>query len=276
MIRLVVNADDLGLHPRIDEGIFRAHREGILTSATVLATGRSAQDAVAQAKAQGLAVGLHLCLTTGLTPAAGASNVPSLAPQGRFRRAWPQLVTAWASGVIHLAEVERELEAQLERLRALGAEPDHLDGHQHLHLLPGISRVVEALAARHHLPVRWPSEPPRRSWLSHPGAAAKSALLTALGQVTPPRGARRVKALGIAASGGLDEATLLELLDGLGEGDAEIGCHPGLSPGSVPEDPEWRYGWETELAALCSPRVRERISGRGIVLTTYRQLAARG
>jgi predicted glycoside hydrolase/deacetylase ChbG (UPF0249 family) len=276
MIRLVVNADDLGLHPRIDEGILRAHREGILTSATVLATGRNAERAVAQAKAQGLAVGLHLCLTTGLEPAAGAANVPSLAPGGRFRRAWPQLVTAWATGVIHLGEVEREFTAQLDRLRALGAEPDHLDGHQHLHLLPGISRAVEVLAARNHLPVRWPSELPRRSWLSHPGAGAKSALLTALGRATPPRGALRVKALGIAASGCLNEATLLELLDSLAEGDAEIGCHPGLSPGSVPEDPDWRYGWETELAALCSPRVRDRLAERGIILTTYGELAARG
>ncbi len=70
MIRLVINADDLGLDPAIDRGILLAHRKGIVTSASLLATGRSAADAVRAARSDGLALGVHLCLTTCLPPAA--------------------------------------------------------------------------------------------------------------------------------------------------------------------------------------------------------------
>ncbi|NPC79577.1 ChbG/HpnK family deacetylase, partial [Pyxidicoccus fallax] len=83
--RLVVNADDLGLHPALDAGILRAHREGIVTSATLLAMGPTAPEAAARARAQGLAVGLHLALSTRLPSAAPAGSVPSEAPGGRLR-----------------------------------------------------------------------------------------------------------------------------------------------------------------------------------------------
>lgn len=73
--RLIVNADDLGLSAAIDNGIFRAHREGIVTSATLLVTSSTARAAVQKARAEGLAVGVHLCLATNLPPAAPASLV---------------------------------------------------------------------------------------------------------------------------------------------------------------------------------------------------------
>ena len=93
MIQLVINADDLGLHPRIDEGILRAHAEGVVTSATVLATGPNVSDAVARARAQKLALGVHLCVTTHLQPAAPAHEVRWLAPGGRFRKDWKEFST---------------------------------------------------------------------------------------------------------------------------------------------------------------------------------------
>jgi len=154
MIRLVINADDLGLHPRIDEGILEAHREGVLTSATVLPNGPNAPWAVKRAKAQGLSLGLHLCLSTRLPPAAPADQVPTVAPGGTFRPGWPQVVKDCLLGRLSLAEVEREFHAQLALLRTLGAEPDHLDGHQHLHLLPGLRGVVTRLSRETGLPLR--------------------------------------------------------------------------------------------------------------------------
>src|SRR5687768_7258432 len=126
MIRLLVNADDLGMDPRIDAGIFEAHTHGIVTSATVLVTGRSAPAAIETAKRANLALGVHLCLSTGLRPASPPEEVPALAPGGKFRPSWVQLSTAWLRGQIPHAEVDRELRAQLDRARALGFEPDHL------------------------------------------------------------------------------------------------------------------------------------------------------
>ena len=272
MIRLVVNADDLGLHPAIDGGILRAHQEGIVSSASLLVTGRMAADAVARARAQRLALGVHLCLTSRLSPALPAREVASIEPGGAFYPSWAQLVLAWARGGIRMGEVERELRAQLHRARELGASADHLDGHQHVHLLPGIAEVVRRIADEEGLPVRWPRERASRQWLHAPPAGLKSALLSGLAIAHRRKPRRIVRAWGAFSSGRLDEGHLLEIVDGLDDGDHELICHPGEPPGAVPEDPEWRYGWSTELAALCSRRVLERVRARGIQLTTYGQL----
>jgi predicted glycoside hydrolase/deacetylase ChbG (UPF0249 family) len=272
--RLIVNADDLGLHPALDAGILRAHREGIVTSATLLATGPTAGEAVRRAKAQGLAVGVHLALSTRLAPAAPAHEVPSVAPGGRLRGNWAHFARAWLTGRVRREEVDRELSAQVRRARELGAEVDHLDGHQHLHVLPGVRPLVEALARREGLPVRWPDALPRVSWLRTPGPALKTALLTVLARTAPQAsgGVRRVSAGGVFEAGRLTEAALLELVDALPEGDFELGCHPGEGVPHVPEDPAWTYGWQSELAALTSPRVRERLRERGVALINYGQL----
>lgn len=272
--RLIVNADDLGLHPSVDAGILRAHREGIVTSATLLVTGPSVSEAISQAQAQGLALGVHLALSTRLPCAAPPLEVPTVAPGGRLRASWAEFARAWLTGQVHRAEVERELEAQLARARELGAEVDHLDAHQHLHLLPGIRPLVETLARREGLPVRWPDRLPSASWRRAPGPALKTLILTALARTAPrpPPGVRRVSAGGVFEAGRLDEPTLLALLDSLPQGDFEVGCHPGEGTPHVPEDPAWTYGWQAELEALTSPRVRARLQERGITLTTYGQL----
>jgi chitin disaccharide deacetylase len=269
--RLIVNADDLGLHPALDAGILRAHREGIVTSATVLAMGPSAPEAIGQARAQGLALGVHLALSTRLPCAAPAVEVPSVAPGGRLRAGWADFARAWLTGRVRREEVVQELAAQLERARELGADVDHLDAHQHLHLLPGLRGCVEALARREGLPVRWPDRLPSAAWLQAPGPALKTLLLTVLARTAPrpPPGVRRVSAGGVFEAGRLDEAALLRLLDTLPEGDFEVGCHPGEGAPHVPEDPAWTYGWQAELAALTSPRVKARLQERGIALTTY-------
>ncbi len=267
-IRLVVNADDLGLHPSIDAGILRAHREGIVTSATVLVTGRSAARAIADAKAQRLPLGVHLCITTNLHPAADPLKVRSLAPEGRFRPRWPQVLAAWATGRIRLRELETEFRAQIALARTLGADPDHLDGHQHLHVLPGFAQVLRSIAADEKLPVRWPVAQPSIEWLSQPGAALKTAAVALLSRLAR-EDALGLPGLGTFEAGVLTENRLLAILSKLAPGDWEIGCHPGQMAHHVPEQPGWKYGWEDELQALCSPRVRAAIDQRGITLVSY-------
>ncbi|HEY0096295.1 MAG TPA: ChbG/HpnK family deacetylase [Archangium sp.] len=276
--RLVVNADDLGLHPALDAGILRAHREGIVTSATVLVSGPSAQQAVEKARAQGLALGVHLALSSRLPPAAPASHVPTVAPEGRLRASWADFARAWLTGRVRRDELELELSTQVARARALGVEVDHLDAHQHLHLLPGVRPLVEALARREGLPVRWPDRLPRASWLRAPGPAVKTSLLSLLARSAPrpPPGLRRVSAGGIFEAGQLTESALLALLESLPPGDFELGCHPGEGSPHVPEDPAWTYGWQSELDALTSPRVRARLEQLGVELTTYGALSAAG
>ncbi len=270
--RLVVNADDLGAHPKIDEGVLLARAQGIVTSASVLVTGPSASEAVARARAQKLGLGVHLCLTTHLEPAAPSLQVRSLAPGGRFRKDWRELSLAWLGGLIPRAEVERELYAQVDRAAKLGFTPDHLDTHQHLHLLPGLRSMVERLAASLKLPLRWPVEAPGLDWARRPLAALKTGLLDALALARPRPLARRVRSMGAFDTGALDEAQLIRRLESLPEGDVELFCHPGLDPGLIRYEPSWRYPWEEELRALTSPRVRHVLEERGVELCTFAQL----
>ncbi|MCC6333948.1 MAG: ChbG/HpnK family deacetylase [Myxococcales bacterium] len=272
MIRLVINADDLGLHPRIDEGIFRARVEGVVTSASLLATGPTAPEAVRRANREKLALGLHLCLTTHLSPAAPARDVRWLAPGGRFRKNWVELSAAWLARLVPAEEVVLELRAQVRRARELGAQIDHLDTHQHLHLLPGMTSIVEVLAAELGVPMRWPVSRPSPRWLVYPRSALKAAVLTGLAGFKQERGVTRVRAHGVFESGRLNEKRLLRLVDGLNDGDHEIVTHPGMDPGVVPQEPGWRYGWEQELTAVTSARVRQSLRDRGVTLCTYAEL----
>ncbi|GHG62456.1 ChbG/HpnK family deacetylase [Comamonas sp. JC664] len=276
LTRLVVNADDLGLHASLDAGILRAHRDGIVTSATLLATGPTAAAAAARAREAGLAVGLHLALSTRLPSAAPAHEVPTVAPGGRMRGSWADFARAWLTGQVRRDELARELSAQLERARALGVAVDHLDGHQHLHLLPGVRPLVEAIAARERLPLRWPDALPRPGWLRTPGPALKATVLTVLARTAPRAGAgvRRVSAGGVFEAGRLDEAALLAVVNALPPGDFELGCHPGEGAPHVPEDPVWTYGWQAELEALTSARVKARLHERGVQLHSYGTLGS--
>ena len=269
-IRLIVNADDLGLHPKIDDGIFAAHQNGIVTSATLLVTGRNAASAVERAKQAKLPLGLHLCLTSHLTPAAPTHAVRWLAPGGRFRHSWAELAAAWAARLVPKDEVRRELRAQLEKARALGAHVDHLDSHQHVHWLPGLVELWEELAFENKLPLRGPNAQPRPfAWL-YPAGALKEALLGTMSQRADKIGSPRT--WGIAESGRLGRELLVSLLRRLPVGTHELVCHPGKHPGKVPEQPTWHYGWELELEALCSAQARQVVNERGIELISYAQL----
>ncbi len=274
MIRLVINADDLGLHPKIDEGIFQAADAGVLTSATVLVTGRTAPTAVEQAKVHGLGLGVQLALTSHLNPAAPPRDVRWLAPGGRFRANWAEFAAAWLGRLVPTEEVELELRAQVQRARELGMHVDHLDTHQHLALLPGMTALVEKLAVELNLPMRWPVVRPRLRWLAHPRSTAKTLLLNTLGAAKGAPQARRIQSYGVHESGRLTETRLLRIIRTLPQGEFEILAHPGFHPGVVPEDPTWRYDWEAELAALTSPAVRDALAEQQIELCRFSDFTA--
>ena len=84
--RLILTADDLGLAPEVNEGIERAHRDGVLSAASLMVGERGFDEGVRVARANpGLSVGLHLTLTDGV-PTLPAARIPSLTGKsGRFR-----------------------------------------------------------------------------------------------------------------------------------------------------------------------------------------------
>ena len=78
MRQLIVNADDFGLTEAVSSGILDAHRNGIVTSTTLMANGEAFDAAVAMSRrAPRLGIGVHLNLTSG-KPVSPAQRIPSL------------------------------------------------------------------------------------------------------------------------------------------------------------------------------------------------------
>jgi predicted glycoside hydrolase/deacetylase ChbG (UPF0249 family) len=275
-VRLVVNADDFGLSPAISRGILRAHREGIVTSASLLGNCDDLLGARALlAEAPELGVGVHLALCGG-RPVAPAESVRSLLhPDGGFGARGQDFIAAWMKGRIVPAEVERELDAQVARVRDAGIAVDHLDTHHHLGFLPVVGRAVEAVARRHGIAgIRSAVERPTLAWVTEPRRGIEASLLTGLGWLTRRQlGARRhgPQSWGYVEAGHLDEIRILEIIGRLGPGPHEIICHPGEEDAAAGESPP-RYQRTAELASLTSAKVRRALTQRAVSLCRWGDL----
>jgi hopanoid biosynthesis associated protein HpnK len=283
---LILNADDFGLTRGVNEGIIRAHREGILTSTTLMATGPAFEDAVGRAKATPtLGVGCHLVLVGGVA-IAPPQLLPSLVDsQGRLPRSLDQFFTRLSLGRIRPQEIEVELRAQIEKIRRAGIEPTHCDTHKHTHAHPSVMKVLGPLLREMKIRrVRKPVEYLRDSWAWSRGLprAPKRMVSAAVVRVVAFRFqsiSRRYgllcpdRFLGLAATGELGPTALRELLDRVHEGSTEIMVHPGVRDADL-ESTGSRLQQErqNELEGLLAPEVRSAIDEHGIRLITYRDL----
>jgi predicted glycoside hydrolase/deacetylase ChbG (UPF0249 family) len=149
---IIVNADDLGIHPSINAGILSAYRGGVLTSCTMLMTTAYLQQTVRDyVRPQLLPIGVHLSLTLGQAVAPAAAVPDLVDAQGNLKLTADRLILAsfkGRQGANLLAQIEREFEAQLAFARDHGLRPTHADSHQHVHMNPAIFSVVEKLLPR--------------------------------------------------------------------------------------------------------------------------------
>ena len=150
MRNLIVNADDLGWTAGVNRGIAEAHRNGIVTSTSILANGAAFADGVKSAsELPGLGVGVHLNLSDG-KPTAPAEQVKSLVNEnGAFSGGPEALLLRLTTSNLEPKEVETEWNAQIEKVRAAGIRPTHLDGHKHVQMLPGLFGIALRLAKKH-------------------------------------------------------------------------------------------------------------------------------
>ncbi len=150
-MKLIVNGDDFGFSPGQNLGIIKAHKEGILTSTTALANGEYLLEGMeAAALCPDLGIGVHLTMDLG-KPVLPPLSVPSLVDEkGQFKKYQEHLPL-----VINHHELHAEWTAQIEKIRSLGVEPTHLDGHHHLHLHKDVIAVTMRLAMEYDLPIRY-------------------------------------------------------------------------------------------------------------------------
>ncbi len=287
MKELILNADDFGYTRGVNEGIIRAHREGILTSATLMANGPAFDDAVERAIANPkLGVGCHLVLTGGLS-VAPREEIPSLADrEGRLPRSLGALVARLSVGSVRTKEIETELRAQLGKIRRAGIELTHVDTHKHTHVHPRVMAAVGRVAQEFGITrVRNPVEKLGDSWRTarseHAGLVgnmAASASVRAVGawfkSISRKYGLHSPDHfLGLALTGRLSADALCRLIDTLPDGRTEIMSHPGVCDAElVKSGSRLQQQRQTELDGLLSAEARHAVEAKGIRLISYRDL----
>jgi len=266
---LIITADDFGLHTSVNDAVERAHREGVLSAASLMVAAPAAADAIARARAlPSLRVGLHLVLADGqaMLP---ASQIPALVDhQGRFGDHMAR------DGVrfFFLSHVRRqlaaEIRAQFEAFAASGLPLDHVNAHKHFHLHPTVLSLILKIGRGYGLrAIRWPNEQPS-PLLLRPWLALLRRKLNAAGV------ASNDYVFGIAQSGRFDEAALLDALSRLPQqGVGEIYLHPALISGAEIGASMPTYRHADEFAALVSPRVRAALARLNIRVGGFTDVA---
>jgi len=284
---LIVNADDLGWTAGVNRGIAEAHRNGIVTSASLLANGAAFAGGVELARQNPrLSVGVHLNLSDG-APVAGREAVPSLVNEaGEFAGGPEGLLLKIAMRGLMAGEVEREWETQIRKVRDAGVAVTHLDGHKHVHMLPGLFEIALRLAKQYGIgAIR----------VSHEASGLRTALSSGtelrpsvvLKQGVQARGLKllardaREKVdragistadyfCGIAQTGELTKEGVARMLRNLPEGTTELMCHPGYVDEELRSTSTRLQGSrEKEVAILIDPEIRNLVASQGIRLIDY-------
>ena len=273
MKRLIVCADDFGRDIAINQAVEEAHRNGILTCASLMIGAPAAADAVERARRlSGLRVGLHVVLIDGTPLTADRTLARSFAGN--------QVVAGlryfFAPGLRQA--LAAEIRAQFEAFRATGLALDHVNSHKHMHLHPTVARLIVEIGRDFGVrAMRVPDEPPeplRHAFPQEPRGAPlyRFAAAPLRQRLRRARIVANDHLFGIGWSGGMDQERVLGLLPHLPDGVSELYCHPAVARTRKLEQGMPGYRNPDELAALVSPAVRRRIDELGIALIAYGDL----
>jgi len=269
--RLIVNADDFGRSHSINQAVVRAHREGILTSASLMVCGEAAGEAIELARQNPrLGVGLHVSLVCG-TSALPSGAIPGLVDAGGHFSDH-----SVASGIRYFfrpelrAQLEREIEAQFERFRLTGLPLDHVNGHLHFHMHPVVFGILMRRARDCGIThFRLTSDRFRLNLRLASGKIfyrASHALIFVLlapraRSVLRQRGIKHTAAVfGLLQNARVDGEYITRLIPRLPPGDSELYSHPSLDE------------FKNEFEALISPRIRSLIQQHNVRLIRYQDL----
>jgi chitin disaccharide deacetylase len=261
---LIVNADDFGFTPDVNEGILEAHRNGILTATTLMANGAAFDDAVRLAVAQpSLDIGCHLVLVGGRSILTGRPYPLTVS----------QLLLAIAKREIRLYE---ELAAQVRKILAAGISPTHLDTHKHTHLAPPVLEAVARIAEEFE--IRWVRRPfdfpmtTAAPFLQRATSRALTLVRRRFHRTLERRHCRTTDTFaGFLLTGRFRAAELMELIHQLPDGLTELMCHPGRCREPLRQArTRLKESREQELGALTAPETRRALEACGVQLVNYR------
>jgi hopanoid biosynthesis associated protein HpnK len=272
MRRLVVTADDFGAAVAVNEAVERAHRDGILTAASLMVAGEAADDAVARARVlPTLGVGLHVVLVEG-RPVLPCERLPALVDrQGLFRTDMARMSFEIFASPAARRQLAAEVEAQFAAFAATGLALDHVNAHKHFHLHPTVASTILKIGRRYGMKaIRAPIEP-QRLLRTIDGTRTGPRIESGWGRLVRRRmrAARMAvpdQVLGLAWSGAMTAKRVRGILQHLPSGLTEIYAHPATAPypGSAPG-----YDYCGELAALTDPLAKGLIAKGSVMLGRF-------
>ncbi|NWH36132.1 YDJC deacetylase, partial [Chloropsis hardwickii] len=160
-VKLIVTGDDFGYCPRRNQGIVDCFLAGAVSNVSLLVNGSAAADAAKLAKRYNIPIGLHANLSEGSPVCEVLKTNSSLLNQDGFFHGKMGFRTALSKGLLNMSEVKQELKAQVELFHELtGHLPPHMDGHQHVHVLPEVRHVFAEVLEEYGIKyTRVPIEP---------------------------------------------------------------------------------------------------------------------
>ena len=234
--RLIINADDFGLTPGVNQAVLELNAAGALTSATLMANGAAFREAVHAAFVQTtLDIGCHVVLVDG-KPILPHTRIRSLASVDGFRPTLGAFLADLQRGRILASDIEAEATAQIRRIQSAGLTVSHIDTHKHTHMFRRVlAPVLKAAQQCGVAAIRNPFEP---AWSVRATQAKdlKRRLQVVLLRTQRGLFLRTVRragltttdgAIGVLATGELNAASLDRLLTTMPPGTFELVCHPG-------------------------------------------------
>lgn len=280
MLKLVINADDFGLNQKVNEEILKSFRNGILRSASLMANGKEFDHAIEIVKSNpDLDIGVHLTLVDE-KPILEIDKIPTLVGEnGNFRTHAIEFTKKYFSEKISLEEVKKEITAQIEKILDHGIKINHINSHQHLHMLPKILDITIELANRYNIKyIRFPREAFNRYMLRE----LKSSLVNLVQMAALNHFCSKAKQkisfrtdhfAGFFFGGKLSKQNLITLINNLpADGSCELMCHPGLDDVSDNSNSISHYRKVEEAQALIDQEVAQIIKMKNIEITSFQNL----
>ncbi|HXK37064.1 MAG TPA: ChbG/HpnK family deacetylase [Candidatus Paceibacterota bacterium] len=250
---LHIVADDLGLHPSVNKGIIAGLRGGFITEASLMANGEAFLDAIREMDETSMNIGIHLVLV----------EEPWLTTGRRIAKNYKFFLARYCLGQVGSEDIEREFEAQIRKMENASIKPAFINGHQHLHLFPGLIDVVVRVAVRHGIErIRIVHEPQTRGgWLRRTQLIILEILSRFAKRKIEGAGLRYNEAfIGFLSAGHLhkeDISVARKLAQINPDAIIELGCHPGYESESLrTKYGHWGYHWEAELNLLKDDHMR--------------------
>lgn len=251
--KLIVTADDFGESGEINGAVIKCLKEGIVSDISMLAVGNAFEDAVRLTKENGITkLGAHLALTG-----------PFKSLQGiKFSGNYGKFLAGYFTGAFSKGAIYNEFKAQIARIKRNNLTISHIDSHQHIHMIPGVFKIVTRLMKEESIEyVRFPRESfANFKWFSDIRGLARNLVLRMFcglsGKILKDSGLKYNDSyIGHAFGLKIKEDNLTYAIHKIKDGLAELGCHPGKS--------------DDETSALCSKEIIDSLKKNRIKSISY-------